>query len=283
MAETTLNEGATSLAAANWADATGVVDNGQLVINKPFGSGVPLTSSVDWSALTTGIDYLEIKPGASGTLGSGGSPLKIDADTDFGLTDLDGITNHGKVTLYLEAGGGSSRILNFDCGGGSRNFLVGGTFTTTTVQGGSVDANESTVLTNLDCYGGSGEIHYNATKPTLVRIMRGNWVIRRACTSLIIGENARVIYDPDDAASHTSTAVTNYGGTLDWRAGAIPTVTSIGGTLDFTKARTSFAPGATAFIVGGTVIHEGTGEVDLSNVTYVGRMSRSVGGFTPAP
>ena len=275
--ETYLNEGATSLAAANWSDATGVVDNGQLVIDRPFGNGVPLTSSVDWSALTIGIDYLDIKKGATGTLGSGASPLTLDADTAAG----DGLSNHGIVTLYLNAGGGSSTINNFDCGSGSRNFLTGGTFGTTTVQGGLLDANESTVLTNLDCYGGGGEIGFNATPITLCRIMRGNWIIRRPCTTLIIGQNANVVYEPDEAASHTSTAVTNYGGIMDWRAGAIPTVLSIGGTIDFSNAGRDFAPGATSFIVGGTNIIEGTGQVDLSNITYVGRMSRSVGGALP--
>lgn len=277
MAETTLNEGATSLAAANWADATGVVDNGQLVINRPFGSGVPLITSVDWSGLTVGIDYLDIKRGAVGTLGSGGSPFKVDADT----AATDRVTNHGNVTLYIEAGGGSTLIQNFDCGNLSRNFMVGGTFGTTTVQGGSLDVNESTVLTNFDAYGGQGEIAYNATPITLCRIMRGNWTIRRACTTLIVGDSANVIYAPDTAASHTGTSLFNYGGVIDWRAGAIPTVLSIGGRIDFSNADISFTPGSTSFVVGGTLITEGNGTVVTTNITYYGGMVRNVGGESP--
>ena len=218
-------------------------------------------------------------PGASGILGSGGSPLKVDADT----ASTDGISNHGHVTLYLEAGGGSTTIENFDCGRNSINHLVGGTFTTTTVQGGYLHTNESTVLTNFDAYGGNGEIEYNSTKPTLVRIMRGAWTIRRACTKLIIGENARVIFDPDDAATFTSTAIENYGGTLIWKAGAVPTVLSLGGSIDFSQARDAFTPGGTSFVVGGTRIVEGSGDVSLTNVTYGGRMQRSAGGFVPLP
>lgn len=275
----TLNEGATSLAAANWSDATGFADNATLEINKSFGNGAPVTTSVDQSGLVSGIDSLDIRKGASGILGSGGSPLKVDADT----ASTDGISNHGAVTLYLEAGGNNTTIENFDCGRGSRNYLVGGTFTTVTVQGGTLDANESTVITNFDAYGGSGEIAYNSTKITTCRIMRGNWVIRRACTTLIIGENARVVYEPDTAASHTSTTVQNFGGTLDWRDGAIPTVLSIGGVIDYSNAIAEFTPGGTSFIVGGTVFREGDGTVDTSNITYVGRMNRSVGGYTPLP
>ena len=274
-----LAEGATTLNASAWS-GSGFADNATLVINVPFGNGSPLTTDTDQSGLTTGIDYLDIKKGAVGQLGTGALPLRVDADSAAG----DRITNHGAVTLYLSAAGGSAVINNFDCGAGSRNYLVGsGTFGTVTVQGGELNVNEDAVVTNLDAYGGAGVIEYNSTKITLCRIMRGTWVIRRACTSLIIGENARVIYDPDDAASHTSTAITNYGGTLDWRAGATPTVNSIGGTINFSEARAVFAPGSTAFNVGGTRIIEGAGEVDLSNVTYVGGMQRSIGGAISFP
>ena len=276
MAETHLIEGVTSLAAGSWEDGIGVVDNGQLVIDKPFGNGVPLTSSVDWSALSIGADYLDIKKGATGTLGSGASPLQLDADTAAG----DGISNHGLVTLYVK-GGGSNVINNFDCGAGSRNFLTGGTFGTTTVQGGLLDANESTVLTNFDGLGGGGEILFNATPITLCRIMEGNWIIRRPCTSLIIGSRARVVYEPDIAAVHTSTALTMDGGNLDWRAGAIPTISAVGGTIDFSNAGRSFTPGATSFVVSGTRIIEGDGQVNLTNITYYGRLQRSIGGALP--
>lgn len=271
-----LAEGAVTLAAAAWT-GSGFADNATLVINKPFGNGSPLTTGTDQSGLTVGIDYLDVMKGAVGQLGTGALPLTVDADSAAG----DRITNHGAVKLYLDAGGGSATINNFDCGAGSQNYLVGGTFGQTTVQGGLFNANESTVLTNLDGYGGQGEVAYKSDKITLCRIMRGTWVIRRACTHLIIGDQARVIFDPDDAASHTSTAITNYGGHLDWRAGAVPTVNSIGGTIDFSQARAVFAPGATAFNLGGTRIIEGAGQVDTSNVAYVGGMQRSVGGAIP--
>lgn len=275
----TLNEGATSLAAANWSDSTGFADNATLVINKPFGNGAAVTAGLDNSGLTEGIDSLDIKKGANGIIGGDGTSLEVDADS----ASTDGISNHGNVTLYLQASGDDNKIENFDCGAGSRNFLAGGTFTTTTVQGGYLSANESTVLTNFDAYGGNGVIEYNSTKITLARIMRGSWIIKRACTSLIIGENATVIFDPDDSATFTSTAITNYGGRLVWRAGAVPTVTSIGGAIDFSEARDTFTPGGTAFTVGGTTINEGDGSVSLTNVDYVGRMQRSAGSFVPLP
>lgn len=278
MAVAYLNEGAVSVAAANWSDATGFADNATLVIDKPFGGGSPLTASVDQSALTTGIDYLDILKGAVGQLGTGASPLQVDADTAAG----DGITNYGNVTLYFK-GGGSGVINNFSCGAGSRNIQTDDTVGQVVVEGGSYTAEESAVITNFDAYGGTGEIKYNSTKITLCRIMRGTWILRRACTSLIVGENARVIIDIDDAASMTSTAITNYGGTIDLVHGAYPTLTSIGGTIDLRNARRAFEIGGTAITLGGTRIIEGSEVVTVSNVTNVGNSKRSVGGFVPIP
>jgi len=278
MAVAYLNEGATSLAAANWSDATGFADNATLVIDKQFGSGSPLTSSVDQSGLTTGIDYLDILKGASGQLGTGSSPLRVDADTASG----DGITNYGNVTLYFE-GGASGVINNFACGPGSRNIQIDDTVVQLVVEGGSYTAEESAVITNFDAYGGAGEIKYNSTKITLCRIMRGTWVLRRPCTSLIVGENARVIIDIDDAATMSSTAITNYGGTVDLRYGAHPTLTSIGGTIDLRNARRPFEIGSSAITLGGTRIIEGSEIVTISNVTNVGNSKRNVGGFIPTP
>jgi hypothetical protein len=278
MAVAYLNEGATSLAAANWSDATGFADNATLVIDKKFGSGAPLTASTDQSGLTTGIDYLDILKGAQGQLGTGASPLQVDADTASG----DGIVNYGNVTLYFR-GGGSGQINNFTCGAGSINYHVNDTITQVVVEGGTYIAEESAVITNFDAYGGSGEIKYNSTKITTCRIMRGTWVLRRACTNLFVGENARVIIDLDDAATMTSTAISSYGGTIDLRFGAYPTITAIGGTLDLRNARRAFEIGGTAITLGGTTIHEGSDIVTVSNVTNVGNSKRSIGGFVPAP
>ena len=279
MAIAYLNEGAVSLAAANWSDATGFADNATLIIDKPFGAGQPLTTQTDQSGLTTGIDYLDIHAGGVGQLGTGASPLRVDADTAAG----DGITNYGRVKLFLAAAGGSTTINNFSCGAGSDNTLTSGTFGQVVVEGGTLTAEESAVITNFDAYGGRGEIKYNSTKITLCRIMRGSWTIRRACTSIIIGENANVTIDVDDAASMTSTAITNYGGTLTIVNGAYPTLTSIGGAIDLSRARRPFTLGGTAITLGGTKINEGQGIVTLSNITNVGNSKRSVSGFVPAP
>ena len=278
MAVAYLNEGATSLAAANWSDATGFADNATLVIDKRFGSGSPLTSDTNQSGLTTGIDYLDILKGAVGQLGTGASPLRVDADTASG----DGITNYGNVTLYFQ-GGGSGQINNFSCGPNSINHHVSDTITQVVVEGGSYTAEESAVITNFDAYGGVGEIKYNSTKITTCRIMRGNWILRRACTNLYIGDNARVTIDLDDAATMSSTAITSYGGTIDLRFGAYPTITAIGGTIDLRNARRAFEIGGTAITLGGTKIIEGSEVVTISNVSNVGNSKRSVGGFTPAP
>ena len=270
-----LNEGATSFAAANWSDATGFADNATLEIDKPFG---PVTGGLDQSGLTTGIGSLDIRAGASGIIGGGGASLQVDTDTAGG----DYIRNRGAVTLYL-TGGGSGQINNLDLGGAQRTWLTGGTVTDLTMDGGQLNVGEAAVVTNAYLAGGSGEIGYNSTKMTLLKISGGSWVVRRGVTAMHISGGARVVYDPDDAVSHTSTAVYVNGGSLDWRAGAIPTVELKGGQISYAAARESFAPGATAFDVEGGEIYEGDGTVDTSNVAYPGVWSRGLSTLTFPP
>lgn len=279
MAIAYLNEGATSVAASNWSDTTGFADNATLVIDKPFGAGQPISSDTDQSGLTEGIDYLDIHPGAVGQLGTGASPLRLDADTAAGA----GVSNYGQVSLYLQAKGDDNTIKNFSCGPGSRNTLVAGTFGQTVVSGGMLTAEESAVMTSFDAYGGAGEIKYNSTKITLARIMRGNWLLRRACTSLIVGENATVTIDLNDAADMTTTTLTNYGGKVIIVYGGYKTLVSLAGVIDLSQARRAFTIGATSLTLGGAKIIEGSGIVTISTVTYVGNSKRSVGGFVPAP
>lgn len=275
MAVAYLNEGATSLASANWSDSTGFADNATLVIRESFGNGSAVTAGLDESGLTTGIEYLDIRPGASGTIGGDSGPLKVDADASADAY----IRNRGNVTLYIEAGGGSATINNYDCGGSSRNWLIGGTFTDFTTDGGVTNVGESAVITNLYAAGGSGVVEYNSTAITKAVIVSGTWVIRRRVNELIIGQNASVMYDPDpQVTSWSGDSISVNGGSLAMTRGDVPTLELFGGSLDLRRATEAMTPGGTSFVALGTRILEGSGLADLSNFGVPGALQRTTSG-----
>lgn len=263
-----LAEGATTLNASAWS-GSGFADNATLIIDKSFGNGSPLTTDTDQSGLTEGIDYLDIQPGAEGQLGTGSSPLRVDADTGSG----DRIINHGHVTLYLKAEGDDNLINNFDCAAPSRNYLVGGTFTNTTVQGGEFSADANTVLTNIEGYNGNGVVEYNSTAITSGKFYSGTWVIKRPGV-YIVGGTARVTFDMDDGASMTGSSLTQHGGHVVNINGGFLTADLRAGLYDESKARRPFEVGATAMTIGGARTIK-SGMTTWSNVSYPGAMQRS--------
>jgi hypothetical protein len=275
MATEYLNEGAVTFAAAGW-DGSGIADSNDYIVNIPFG---PITAGLDQSGLTTGIESMSFMPGSSGIVGGGAlGAFIVDADASPDAY----VSNRGFVTLNITAGGGSATINNYDCGINSVNNLMGGAFTTITQDGGTLSANASTTFTTYYQMGGASTVEYNASGGTDINITGGTMILKRMPSTLTIGEGAKVIFDPDTAESFTSTTLTLLGGTIVWKAGAIPTVNANGGMVDFSDNKAPFTPGATAFNVSGTKIIEHPA-VDLSNIANVGALKRNVGGATPTP
>lgn len=275
MAIAYLNEGAVSLTSGNWSDSTGFANNATLVINKPIGGNQPVTTSVDWSGLTEGVHCLDIRPGATGQLGTAATPLMVDADDDSATDSLAYVSNYGSgFHLYLRAKGDDNLILNNSTGAGNQTTLIEGEFTNTSVRGGVFRAEQSAELTNYDQYGGEAEIEYNATPLTLCRVTGGRCIIRRKFTKLIVGGNAKVLYIPDDqVTSFTGTTIEQYSGTLYDYSGQTLTILSLGGTHDFSNLQIDATPGATSWLVGGTDIKE-SAFLDTSNLTYLYGMKR---------
>lgn len=265
-----LNEGATSLAAANWS-GSGFADNATLIIDKPFGAGAPITSDVDFSSLTTGIDYLDIKPGAIGTIRG----LKVDADSAAG----DYIRNHGRVRLEMESGGGA--VNNFDCGVGSVNYVNAGTYTNVTVNGGYFEAGETAVITNIDLFAGNGRIRKNGTDVTLGRIYSGSWLIERPGI-WEVHKDADVTFEFADDADATSSELFVDGGRTKIVFAAFPEVTLLAGMVDESVASRPFTLGGTLYLLGGASVRPGDGTITRGTVTRVGVMSNEVGSFLPA-
>lgn len=258
MATKYLAAGATTFASPAWSGAA-IADTNDLVIEYPFGT---ITAGLDQSVLTEGINSLWIKPGATAGKIGGGSAGSFIVDADVGSTSF--VANYGNVEMYLTAGGDEALIQNLDAGAGQTH-LTGGTVANVTVSGGTVNANASTVITRLIAVGGSGTIEYNATAITEAEITGGTWTIKRAVTTLTVSGNATVIYDPDDAATISGTAIYTKGGRLIHKAGATPTIVNRGGIHDFSQARRDFTPGGTAW----TFI--GTRFVDSASVTTSNR------------
>lgn len=278
MAVEFLNEGAVSFAAANWNNGaggagSGIADNNDFVIEYPFG---PLTGELDQSALTVGVESIDIRPGAVGVIGGSAGAFIIDADASVDAF----VANYGNVTLYLTAGGGSSTINEFSCGTKSINYLIGGTVTSIVQDGGFLNINASTIVTTAYINKGETSMAYHATDATLVEVNGGNLTIKRMPTTLTIN-GGTVTLDPDDSEGFTSKTINMKGGRLIWRAGAVPTANIDGGVVDFSNNRRAFAPGATAgkYSSAATIISHPN--VDESNITARGASKTAIGGPTP--
>jgi len=274
MATETLLEGAVTFAAAGWS-GSGIADNNDYIINKPFG---PIAAGLDQSGLTTGIESLWILPGAAGIIGGGAAgAFTVDADASADAF----VANYGSVTLYLTAGGGSGVINNFSCGAGSINYLQGGAVTTIVQDGGTLFVNASTDFDDLYQGGGNLTVEYFATNADSITIDGGTAFIKRMPTTLTVN-GGNVILDPDDAEDVAGKTLNVNGGKLDWRAGAIPTVALNSGTVNLQNARISFTPGGTAGTYSsGCTIARNDAVVSLANITNIGSGKANVGGATP--
>lgn len=281
MTDAFLNEGATSVAAVNWSDATGFADNAALVINKPFGGGIPLTGAVDQSALTDGIHSLDLRPGAIGTLGSASSPLRCDIDDESAPAAGDAasafLAAYGtSCVVYYEAAGNASVARNISVGTGNQVNLQGGTATNVGVVGGRFNANESAIVTNFDQYSGRSQFDEHATPIALLRVTGGTVIVNRLVTAMHISGNARVIYAPPATANMAGTSITLNSGILTQIRGATPTILALGGTLDFSQLDRPTVPGGTSWLVGGARV-VGSVMLDDSNIEMIYSAKRDVG------
>lgn len=174
MAIAYLNEGAVSLAAANWSDATGFANNATLVIAS---GSQTITTALDQSGLSGGIDTLDIGPQFTGRIGSPSTgPLKVDAD-EGGSTHR--ITyNAGGGVLYLQAAGDNNLISNFWKSSPGAAYLMGGTFTNVILGEGPLSVNGSTTVDNAYLKGGNSTFEAG-TGFKVLNVYSGTHLIKR--------------------------------------------------------------------------------------------------------
>jgi len=290
MATAYLAKNASSLADAQWSDSNGFsATYPKLVINDIVGNGVtPVTTTIDKSGIAEGVHSFKIQPGARGVLGTASNPVKFDADNESGLSVGNQasaeVSNYGSgFVLHYEADGDDNECKNASVGRGNGLHLYGGTFTNVGQMGGNLTANQDTVITNFDGYGGRSEIEYNSTAITLFRASGGEHYVYRKVTEFQVGGTAKVYYFPDgQVTDFSSSSVLQLGGYFTQDRGAIPTMNLIGGTYDTSNLREETAPGGTAFNVGGAKII-GSELFDDSNVSYLYGSKQDAGGFIPTP
>jgi hypothetical protein len=287
MATAYLAKNASSLADAQWSDTNGFsATYPDLVINDIIGNGVTaVTTSIDHSGATEGVHSFKIQPGARGVLGTAANPVKFDADNESASSAGDQasaeVSNYGSgVVFHYEADGDDNECKNASVGKGNELHLYGGTFTNVGQTGGNLTANQDTVITNFDSYGGRSEIEYSSTAITLFRATAGEHYVYRKVTTFEIGGTAKVFYFPDgQVTDFSSSSVKTYGGYFAQDRGAIPTMNLLGGTYDASRLREAITPGGTAFNVGGARIVDSE-LLNDSNAVYLYGTKQDVGGPT---
>jgi len=230
MAIAYLNEGAVSLAAANWSDATGFANLATLVIAS---GSQTITTALDQSGLSGGIDTLDIGPQFTGRIGSPSTgPLKVDAD-EGGSTHR--VTyNAGGGVLYLQAAGDNNLISNFWKSSPGAAYLMGGTFTNVILGEGPLSVNGSTVVTNAYLKGGNSTIEAG-TAFTSLSVYAGTHYTKRDCATINV-YGGTLIYDVPTTA--TTTTITVYSGaTLRLLSSDAIATLNLEGYADFSQAK----------------------------------------------
>jgi hypothetical protein len=225
MAIAYLNEGAISLAAANWSDATGFANAATLVISS---GSQTITTSLDQSTLTAGIDTLDILPGFTGRIGgSGYGSLKVDADES---TTNRIIYNAGGGSAYFQASGDNSIISNFWMSSLGSAYLTGGTFSNVVLGQGSLSVDSTTVLTDPIFDGGAAVVQAG-TAATSLTVRGGSHVWKRGATTINVYGRGRLNIDCAGTAITTLNILSSEAEVVLSSSGTITTVNNWGRLL----------------------------------------------------
>lgn len=259
-----LNEGAVSLAAANWSDATGFAEDAILAITS---GSQTITTSLDQSGVTNGIDTLDILPGFTGRIGGAGyGSLKLRATS--GLTNRV-IYNAGGGSLYLQAAGsGTNEITNFWMSSLGSCYLTGGTFVNTVLGQGSLSVDSTTVLTtSTTLNGGAAIIQSNGTGMTTLNVSGGAHVIKRGATTINVYGRGRLTIDASTSTITTLNILSPDAEVTLLSSGTITTINNWGRLIADKMSRavtfTTYNEGPAGFLA-----------TNLTNITYTNPIAR---------
>lgn len=268
-----LNEGATSLAAANWSDSTGFADNAELVIIGTNQTDNNIVSDLDQSANTTGsgdgIHYLHTRPGFRGNAGTEAAPVITQFDTTY--TTQAQIRHAGSGAFYIQ---GDTCALTEQIGQG-RLFLRSGTWTTIVVASGYCNIGPDAIFDNLYVLGGLCDVDDHASSDyDLIEHTGGTIQLRRGgATSSVydLGGSAQ-LFSAIAAGEHKT--LRQHGGTLYPITGNIATYRGIAGLVDERRVQKDLTIGSTAAVRTAAlrIVEVGNlaGTVTYSNITDFG-------------
>jgi hypothetical protein len=230
-----LNDGATSMAAANWSDGLGVVASAQLVIRSGTQS---ITNDVNYPLIS--IESLDVEPGFSGFIASQATPFTVDIDGT-----AENPTTRVSRLRYFASGGecnvnasGPNTLAHFvEINTGGRLVATGGILKNVVLQAGRFLAGANVLATGgvWRFSGGTAQVDYAAAAPIpQLDVLGGQHKIDRNATTL----NAYGGFITIDCASLTITTLTITGGQVRLlNSGTITTVNLYGGTLDCSSAQ----------------------------------------------
>lgn len=277
----TLNEGATSLADANWSDGKGfnaTTPPAGLIINKPGSQSIQ--SGLDQSAFN--IESLDIYSPFAGVIGGTGGSLRCDADgAGFSAANQISRVRVESGKLYYAATGGSTLAHLVQVGGSGYVLLTGGIVNNLHVYGGG-QYNVSDQVTfgasgevNLD--GGTGVIDTHASDLIdSVVVTAGSHTLKRgtiASTGVIRVKGGELNLD---IGSSASPIIYVEGGRLNWISAAAPGTGNLfllSGILDVSRCNlpvsiNGYTDGPACkvigypnqkFVLGGTRVPKGNG------------------------
>lgn len=232
-----LNEGSVSLAAANWSDGIGFANSAMLVIER---GGQAIVSGLDQSALTVGIEYLDIRPEFTGSIGSGAASLQCDIDASSS-SFLRYAAKSG--SLFYRAQGNNSLCQRYVQTGSGVATLTGGTVSRIEIASGRLIVNLSTVVTTLYVVGGDVDIQPNATAITNVHVLGGVVRLSRQATNLYVSGGV-CLYD---GQASVTTFEQRGDSVVRWISGDCATARVHSGRLSFRDLRRDASFGSSAF------------------------------------
>lgn len=246
-----LQEGATDFSSGFWklvdgSAGSGVVDNAELVCST---GGASVTAGLTYATLgapNEGISYLKIAERFSGNIGTATVPFLVDVDkvdTEYSssASTSSRIEHYGPGTLYMNAGGPSTKCSNLFQFGVGRTVLVNGTFAYVSVKNGTLQVEEAATLTKADLFGGTATIAKKSSASTTINVHGGNHTLQRPCTTINVYGGTLTI---NTFYAQQASNLNIYGGTVNLVAhgdlsgtGVITACVQYGGFLDVSSLR----------------------------------------------
>lgn len=251
MADTYLAAGATSLAAANWSDATGLAANATAFIQ----TGTQTITGGLTPSIATGINNLDILPGFSGAIGGAAGSLAVETDLaswnpSMQVSRIRYLAAGGVMNYTPEGAGGATNSAGFVQSQGAGSLNLTGTATIRAVQCqsgrmyiaptiGSIATYRwvfSGGTSTIDGVSGSTKIHaitYSGGQHILKKGIQGSTL---ASKGTVEGLNVCGGQLTIDAFGETISDLCIYGGYVTIvNCGTITAITGQAGTLDFSK------------------------------------------------